>query len=110
MQEGSRRLLKLESIGDCPRTNDGSHIVESPTDNRLPWCVQCGLEISATILESSIDHLTGTAIVLFDGMLPALEKIELHLGRTGCQIEEVEKPSEWRGLKNPGVISVRIND
>jgi hypothetical protein len=56
MQEGLRHLLKLESTGDCPRTNDGSHLIEMPDDEliekgRLPWCVQCGLEFGKTEAE-----------------------------------------------------------
>jgi len=53
MQEGSRYLLKLKSTGNCPRTNDGSHLIEMPDGDailrgRLPWCVQCGTEFSKT--------------------------------------------------------------
>jgi hypothetical protein len=56
MQEGSRHLLKLKSTGDCPRTNNGAHLIEMPDDDaisrgRLPWCVQCGLEFSKTEAE-----------------------------------------------------------
>ncbi len=56
MQEGCRHLLKLESTGDCPRTNDGSHLIEMPDDEvdgkgRLPWCVQCGIEFSKSETE-----------------------------------------------------------
>lgn len=56
MQEGIRCLLKLKSTGDCPRTNDGAHLIEMPDDDliekgRLPWCVQCGLEFNRTEAE-----------------------------------------------------------
>lgn len=56
MQEGIRHLLKLKSTGNCPRTNDGSHLIEIPDGEliekgRLPWCVQCGIEFSRTEAE-----------------------------------------------------------
>ncbi len=105
MQEGTRHLLKLKSTGDCPRTNNGAHLIEMPDEieiskGRLPWCVQCGLEFSKTEAELMAIIFARAALIA------AIEAIELNpLATTPRQHVEftkrdaVDAVKRWIGEK-----------
>lgn len=62
------------------------------------------------IYESSKDHGTGAILMLFDGEPPSQTEIDEYLtenygiGVTGTV--EVEPPSVFRGMHNPGTIAI----
>ena len=60
------------------------------------------------IYESSKDYGTGIILLLFEGEEPTLKEIDAYTqqnyGMTGWA--SIELPSEFKGMKNPGTITV----
>jgi len=64
------------------------------------------------IYESSRDHGTGTITLLFDGDRPSLSEIDEYLsnnyGMGVCGLVEVDQPNTFRGMLNPGTVTITL--